>query len=69
MEWQPIETAPEAGKRLLFFPAVPPKRQGGIGMDAMMKVDFGTGGQFRKATHWMPLPEPPQSSEDNHDQG
>ena len=68
MEWQPIETAPKDGTRVLLIDAddagtvcwgewsdwdeVPECRDIG---------DIGCNGQYDyQPTHWMPLPSPPQ---------
>lgn len=76
MEWQPIETAPRDGTRILLYRPLaertnddPIDIKRGVprnshcweetippGMDATNYTDGAC-----KATHWMPLPEPPNS--------
>jgi len=66
--WQPIETAPHDGTRLLLY------REGCIGFWSGAwrgkKVEFWHSDLSRKnephawqPTHWMPLPDPPASPE------
>lgn len=61
MTWQPIETAPVDGTRVLLF--VPP-----YGAMSGHFDKYGTGRRWNahsainreaQPTHWMPLPEPP----------
>jgi hypothetical protein len=57
-EWQPIETAPKDGKDILVF---------GEQLRRVAFWDEARGGLWSRwpgrepirATHWMPLPEPP----------
>lgn len=62
MDWQPIETAPRDGCVFLTFT---PDSQYNQGIDFAeydlrdeMFCKHGCG--WRYATHWMPLPEPPE---------
>lgn len=66
-DWQPIETAPKDGTRILAFSA---KAPGGPRIDLTwwrnVKENGYVGwGEFNEtywpATHWMPLPVPPTS--------
>jgi hypothetical protein len=65
MDWQPIETAPLTGARLLIF--VPPY---GVSCGHYDTILGGGDGRWvlhsvlNKAaipTHWMPLPSPPEA--------
>jgi hypothetical protein len=74
MEWQPIETAPKAGKLLLFgnidpehpFPGLKwnkPSVFSGYwdSLDEAWCPDGATWeGPFMDVTHWMPLPKAPE---------
>ena len=71
MDWQPIETAPKDGTRILLYPAFSNGRgqyQGDIGYfyspgECWYLQNVGhLNGRWRP-THWMPLPPPP----DHHD--
>lgn len=62
MEWQPIETAPRDGTRILLF------REGwhvncAVGYWRIDWHEFApVGGEcFPQPTHWMPLPPPPST--------
>lgn len=70
MEWQPIETAPKTSDVIvdIWRPSY-----GGERCTDMRRVDLGGGNIFyepvfsgpscvRDATHWMPLPPPPQGA-------
>jgi len=81
MEWQPIETAPKDGTRILIG-----RLDGNVGIDAIEICDWyviershyehveydlyrkvmdepneSWNGNGHRATHWMPLPDPPVS--------
>lgn len=70
MEWQPIETAPKDGTRVLVFDAA---WCGGKPMQSVSywqwyeRIDDGSRQRCGSwsgvtvATHWMPLPDPPRS--------
>lgn len=62
-EWQPIETAPKDGTRVLLF------RRGWAesvsvgwwgGLWETWNVAGGITSEFVHPTHWMPIPEPPE---------
>lgn len=60
MEWQPIETAPRDGTRVLAWSArwQAPSTAQWYGNAWMLDSSIG---QFvHQPTHWMPLPTPPQ---------
>lgn len=69
-DWQPIETAPKDGTRILAFmvdraeirKGFPPAELDGI--DVIYWSTIHNGGwvshRFGSPTHWMPLPEPPK---------
>lgn len=69
MKWQPIETAPRDGTRILATWAYT-WSQSGVHIEA---CEFGeSGGWFytydgdapsTPPTHWMPLPEPPEQEQ------
>jgi hypothetical protein len=64
MEWQPIETAPKDGQRVLTFRsgfaesmAVAWFNNSGFGLACWVPVN---GAAWPEPTHWMQLPEPPK---------
>lgn len=69
MMWQPLDTAPKDGTKILLGRFVPrDKYNGRIRVDWWhdgKKNDFIGFGEFNTrywpATHWMPLPDPPQA--------
>ena len=77
MEWQPIETAPKDGTRILLYSpdAMEPKCFIGYWLN---DVDYPDGGAWfdywredtglpidADSTHWMPLPEAPNPSRES----
>jgi len=66
MEWQPIETAPRDGTRVLLSKVgsteVVSGYWNGIRYEDIPVDEWLTapGGWRRQPTHWMPLPEPPK---------
>ena len=59
--WQPIETykgKPRGGHAVFYFPEVP---SGRMTLGALTNSE-GPHYGMRQATHWMPLPDPPQIS-------
>lgn len=73
MEWQPIETAPKDGKRILLFHHYAViggwrnlwYRQGGADMHGWVCTEGEIGNQIRGVTHWMELPQDPKEIEDD----
>ena len=60
--WQPIETAKADGEwKVLYFPPETDRR-GVERLGTYYKVDTSPNPVPRKATHWMPLPAPPEDS-------
>jgi hypothetical protein len=61
--WQPIETAPKDVRVLLWSPVSnlfsPP-----IPKDAEPDIRVSSTRHWTWATHWMPLPEPPEAGHD-----
>jgi hypothetical protein len=57
MEWQPIETAPQTGQVLLYWPET--KVKGRSTLYELIRVGNVNDTPHRPPTHWMPLPEPP----------
>ncbi len=66
--WLPIETAPRDGRELLLFvPAARVKVSGGYWDEHPKCRCWIAGGYMRKTcppTHWRPLPEPPDSRDE-----
>lgn len=70
-QWQPIETAPKDGTYILGvnmqgnpkhrYPEIISWRWSTYGDDPEKKDWYGANNLHPYATHWMPLPEPPQS--------
>ncbi len=69
-DWRPIETAPKDGTRIIIFGSVtdmePEPRMGWWGdydaageLGEPLWVD-DDGSEIEGATHWMPLPSPPE---------
>ena len=68
MKWRPIETAPKKGKFMVWIPATNLPWPAYAGGDWIYSNSHGAlnemqDGRVLKATHWMPLPEPPSSAE------
>jgi hypothetical protein len=67
-EWQDIETAPKGVRVLLARPEYANTPDSPIEVLVATKIDGGHGPgwctpdgyEIFRATHWMPLPEPPQ---------
>ena len=71
MNWQPIETAPKDGTQILVwdgnnfnvswygYPSVSERYKAFIYGEAV--GDYNCFSEVYEPTHWMPLPEPPQS--------
>lgn len=61
MGWQPIETAPKDGTRILVFRENEDgHEQKRIGVDYFKRGVWWLSRTQMRPTHWMPLPEPPQ---------
>ena len=63
MNWQPIETAPKDGTRILMF-CPNEQKEINVGWIAPAGI-IAFGGSFQydlrgPVTHWMPLPAPPE---------
>ena len=71
-DWQPIKTAPRDSSWVLVFLSEPHTLGGRI-HTALMRPDVMIiGGLFEwdqeaQPTHWMPLPEPPETEKDTAD--
>ena len=64
--WQPIETAPRDGSRLLLF--VPPygPSTGHFCATSQRWYCHSVLNKDADSTHWMPLPEPPMEKKDEN---
>lgn len=70
MNWQPIETAPKDGTRVLGYGMMPYEKEPGIGTIAwdldykQWQCEPTEASEYLPekcdVTHWMPLPEPPE---------
>ena len=66
--WQPIETAPRDGTMILAYVSDDPGENPYMVRCVGLAVDrFGTGWRGQEmgcyfATHWMPLPSPPEAN-------
>ena len=61
MEWQPIETAPKDGTRVLLARRDWLESMAlGFWSDDLGEWKSVIGASFLGATHWAPLPEPPK---------
>jgi hypothetical protein len=72
MEWQPIETAPKDGTRVLVCDTgidrwVCSARAVSVGADSHEVVWLDDADSFidEQPTHWMPLPTPPNREQSN----
>jgi hypothetical protein len=64
-EWQPIETAPKDGTRILIFGARECYGGDYISLaywDHWWRGDYDEPVYVDEPTHWMPLPPPPQQA-------
>jgi hypothetical protein len=64
--WQPIETAPKDGTRVVFYESGKKVKMGEHirPEDGWCVVGWKcTNGNFHRPTHWMPLPTPPNTGE------
>lgn len=59
-DWQPIETAPSGKEILLYFPAITNSEHTSNNRPQWIVTGYKTTGR-RKASHWMPLPQPPKT--------
>lgn len=60
--WLPIETAPRGTLVVLYHPPTT-GRHGQVKLSEWVSVNVYPPGYPRKASHWMPLPAPPATSE------
>ena len=67
MNWQPIETAPKEGKCMFWLEFSddskhlnPPLEFSPWSKDQIFIGQFRRWASIYKATHWMPLPDPPK---------
>ena len=69
-EWQPIETAPKDGRDLLLWDGISPEDGPSVMIGQWVPRVGSTRGvwvasygddYYITATHWMPLPEPPDA--------
>ena len=61
-EWQPIETAPDNQTALFWVVPNDPTADGGGFLNMKSQIFWGKNrcwSSLLRATHWMPLPEPP----------
>lgn len=70
MQWRPIETAPKEGGPILLFEPPGDEDQIGVGYyepvtdhEGTEWLTFWETGVRCDATHWMPLPPPPEKGE------
>ena len=65
-EWQPIETAPK-DEMILLYGKIKDKNKIGIGSYyyalKFFVIEDGKGCYKLDATHWMPLPKPPETTQ------
>ena len=60
MNWQPIETAPEGEKIIMYYPA---QKKRSFSLGEKIAVDVHPVSWPRKPTYWMPLPPSPEVEE------
>lgn len=79
-KWQPIETAPKDGTKVLCFGSLPGRKAIFIGWwaDKLSSIHYvnDSPGWYNEnmddrdcPSHWMPLPEPPVEWERNNNKG
>jgi hypothetical protein len=62
-EWQPIETAPRDGTKILVSRKPEPGFERHIvGIDMFKEGTWWLSRKCMQPSHWMPLPAPPESS-------
>lgn len=62
MDWQPIETAPQDGRRVLLWAKQWEAPNTGQFYGEHWKIDGQLGPFAYPPTHWMPLPTPPKET-------
>ncbi len=60
--WQPIATVPKDKEVIRYIPTLSPDIRGYNGLAALINIGYGASYGHRKATHWVPLPEPPKGA-------
>lgn len=73
MNWKPIETAPKAGPFLVWIPTTrlpwPAYAADGVirsNAHGHLNEPDKWSGRILRATHWMPLPAPPNSGDEQN---
>lgn len=59
--WRPIETAPKDGTEIILYEDFEPIICKGFWSTDGDEWRHNRGGLWKMPTHWMPLPEPPQT--------
>lgn len=66
MNWQPIETAPKDGTRIIYYEVYHGQAHIGLGFwwngDDLNRAGWHDG-LYVFPTHWMPIPNPPSNDE------